>query len=59
MPDTLHYLRPATPDQIADTLSFALRCQGRKVHHADDAMAGIAAERLSDLYSTWRRRASS
>jgi hypothetical protein len=40
-------LRPATADEIADALSFALRYQGRKrVHHADDAMARITAERL-------------
>ena len=40
-------LRPATPDEIADALSFALRYQGRKrVHHADDMMARITAERL-------------
>jgi hypothetical protein len=40
-------LRPATADEIADALSFALRYQGRKrVHHADDVMAGITAERL-------------
>ena len=40
-------LRPATADEIADALSFALRYQGRKrVHHADDAMAQITAERL-------------
>jgi hypothetical protein len=46
MPDTAH-LRPATPDEIADALSFALRYQGRKrVHHADDMMARITAERI-------------
>jgi hypothetical protein len=40
-------LRPATPDEIAETLSFALRYDGRKrVYHADDAMARITAERL-------------
>ena len=40
-------LRPATADEIAETLSFALRYDGRKrVHHADDAMARITAERL-------------
>jgi hypothetical protein len=40
-------LRPATADEITDALSFALRYQGRKrVHHADDAMARITAERL-------------
>ncbi len=40
-------LRPATAQEIEDTLSFALRFTGRKrVHHADDAMARITAERL-------------
>ncbi len=40
-------LRPATQDEIAQTLSFALRYEGRKrVHHADDAMARITADRL-------------
>jgi hypothetical protein len=46
MPDTPH-LHPATPDEIADALLFALRYQGRKrVNHADDMMARITAERL-------------
>ena len=46
MTDT-QILRPATPDEIAETLSFALRYRGRKrVHDADDAMAQITAERL-------------
>jgi hypothetical protein len=40
-------LRPATADEIAQTLSFALQYEGRKrVHHADDVMARITAERL-------------
>jgi hypothetical protein len=40
-------LRAATADEIAETLSFALRYQGRKrVHDADDAMARITAARL-------------
>ncbi len=40
-------LRPATPDEIAAALSFALRYQGRKrVHDADDAMGRITADRL-------------
>ncbi len=40
-------LRPANPTEIADSLSFALRYDGRRrVHHADDAMARITAERL-------------
>jgi hypothetical protein len=46
MPSTPR-LRPATPDEIADTLSFTLRYEGRKrVHHADDTMARITADRL-------------
>jgi hypothetical protein len=46
MPDTPS-LRPATSDEIAESLSSALRYQGRKrAHHADDAMARITAERL-------------
>jgi hypothetical protein len=40
-------LRPATADEIATSLSFALRYDGRKrVHHADDIMAKITADRL-------------
>ncbi|WP_158747677.1 hypothetical protein [Acidisphaera sp. L21] len=40
-------LRQATTAEIRDTLSFALRFDGRKrVHHADEAMAHITAERL-------------
>jgi hypothetical protein len=40
-------LRPATPDEIATALSFALRYRGRKrVFDADDAMARITADRL-------------
>jgi len=40
-------LRPATPDELAETLAFALRYDGRKrVHHADSMMARIAADRL-------------
>ncbi len=40
-------LRPATPEEIAEALSFALRFDGRRrVHHADDAMARITAQRL-------------
>lgn len=46
MPDP-DRLRPATADEIAQTLSFALQYEGRKrVHHADDVMARITAERL-------------
>jgi hypothetical protein len=40
-------LRPASPEEIAHALSFALHYDGRKrVHHADDAMARITADRL-------------
>ena len=40
-------LRPASPQEIQESLSFALRYAGRKrVHHADDAMARIIADRL-------------
>jgi hypothetical protein len=40
-------LRPATEAEIAESLSFALRYDGRKrVNHADEMMARITAERL-------------
>ncbi len=40
-------LRPASHEEIEQSLSFALRFDGRKrVRHADDAMARITAERL-------------
>lgn len=40
-------LRPATAEEIAQSLSFALRYEGRRrVHHADDTMARITADRL-------------
>lgn len=40
-------LHPASAEEIADSLSYALRYDGRKrVHHADEAMARITAERL-------------
>jgi hypothetical protein len=40
-------LRPATADEIAQTLAFALQYQGRKrMHDADGLMANITAERL-------------
>jgi hypothetical protein len=41
--------RPATTEEVVQTLSFALRYQGRKrVHHADEMMARITAERLAE-----------
>ena len=40
-------LKPATALEIQESLSFALRYAGRKrVHHADETMARITAERL-------------
>ena len=40
-------LRPATAEEIADSLAFGLRFDGRKrVHEADAMMARITAERL-------------
>ena len=46
MPDTPK-LRRATREELAQSLSFALRFNGRKrVHGADELMAQITAERL-------------
>jgi hypothetical protein len=40
-------LCPASPEEIADSLAFALRFDGRKrVTHADTMMARITADRL-------------
>jgi hypothetical protein len=40
-------LRPATTEEIADSIAFALRYEGRKrVNHADEMMARITADRL-------------
>ncbi|MEI7712557.1 MAG: hypothetical protein WCI94_14055 [Rhodospirillales bacterium] len=37
----------AIDDELIESLAFALRYEGRKrVHHADDMMARITAERL-------------
>ena len=45
--DDKQSLRPASAEEIEQSLSFALRFDGRRrVHHADDAMARITAERL-------------
>lgn len=38
---------PIPEDELIESLAFALRYEGRKrVHHADDMMARITAERL-------------
>ncbi len=40
-------LKPVTPDDLVDSLVFALRFSGRKrVHNSDEIMAGIVAKRL-------------
>ena len=40
-------LRAATLEEVAESVAFALRYDGRKrVHHADEMMALITAERL-------------
>ena len=40
-------LSPATPQEIAETIAFALRYSGRKrVHDASETMAAIVAMRL-------------
>jgi hypothetical protein len=47
MPPDTPALRPATPEELAFALAFALQFEGRKrVRHADDAMARITADRL-------------
>jgi hypothetical protein len=47
MPDATPNLRPATPEEIAESLAFALQYEGRKrVHQADATVAQIAAQRL-------------
>ena len=47
MPDDRDALSPATPEDVADALAFALRFQGRKrVHNGDEIMSAIVAKRL-------------
>ena len=47
MPDQHDALSPATPEDVADALAFALRFQGRKrIHDADELMSAIVAKRL-------------
>ena len=47
MPEPSDKLTPADPKDLADALAFALRFNGRRrVHHADEYMAAITAERL-------------
>lgn len=47
MPDDPASLRPATPEELQQTLAHALRYRGRKrVHDADPLGAQLVAERL-------------
>jgi hypothetical protein len=47
MTDAADRLTPATPDDLASALAFALRFEGRKrTHYADEIMAEIVAKRL-------------
>jgi hypothetical protein len=47
MTDAPERLTPATADDVANALAFALRFQGRKrVHNADEIMLEIVAKRL-------------
>jgi hypothetical protein len=49
MPDTPGRLTPASAEDLADALAFALRFDGRKrVHNAGEIMARIVAKRLVD-----------
>jgi hypothetical protein len=47
MTDAPNHLTPATPEDLADALAFALRFDGRKrKHDAGEFMARIVATRL-------------
>jgi hypothetical protein len=47
MPEDSNSLSPATREDVADALAFALRFQGRKrAHNAEELMSAIVAKRL-------------
>jgi len=47
MPDAADRLTPASPEDLADALAFALRYSGRKrVHDSAEMMSKIVAKRL-------------
>jgi hypothetical protein len=49
MTDAVDRLTPATPEDLADALAFALRYNGRKrVHDAAEMAANIVAKRLAE-----------
>lgn len=50
MPETPEKLTPATPEDLADALAFALRFEGRKrVHNGDVLTSAIVARRLVEF----------
>jgi hypothetical protein len=50
MPDTPERLTPASAEDLADALAFALRFEGRKrKHDAAETMARIVAKRVDHL----------
>jgi hypothetical protein len=49
MCDPADALTPATAEDVANALAFALRFSGRKrVHNADELMSSIVAKRLAE-----------
>ena len=49
MSDPTDALTPATAEDVASALAFALRFSGRKrVHNADELMSSIVAKRLAE-----------
>jgi hypothetical protein len=49
MSDPADALTPATAEDVANALAFALRFSGRKrVHNADELMSSIVAKRLAE-----------
>jgi hypothetical protein len=49
MSDHADALTPATAEDVASALAFALRFSGRKrVHNADELMSSIVAKRLAE-----------
>jgi hypothetical protein len=49
MPDPTDHLSPADPSEVIETLSFALRYDGRRrVFQADTIVARIVADRLME-----------
>jgi hypothetical protein len=50
MSEPTEKLFPASPEDIADAIAFALRFRGRKrMHDADELMSRLVAERLVEF----------